>query len=200
HELDITHVAGALVLTPPAGPRLVGQAVRVGPFRGRGDIFDRRVEPDIEDLSFHPRPRPWPALHRNSPVEVAGDAAVFETLAVFEPFPGNRGGEHRPVVLRIDPGAQAFAHETLAQIEVPGLAYFQVPAARDRRTRTDKIGGVELPGAVLALISARPFIVAIRTGPLNIAVGQKASVGRGIDLAFRHFGDQPRIGELPRKM
>ena len=95
----------------------------VGPFGGGGDVFDGRVEPDIEDLALHS----WPGLvalaDGHAPVQVAGDAAVLQALAVVEPFPGDRGGEDRPVGLAVDPGFKPVAQGGLAEIEVLGLAH-----------------------------------------------------------------------------
>ena len=56
HELDVAHVARTLVGAPPAFPVGVGLAVGLGPFGGGGDVFDRRVEPDVEDLALHAGP------------------------------------------------------------------------------------------------------------------------------------------------
>uniref|UniRef100_A0A0N5A620 TRUD domain-containing protein n=1 Tax=Parastrongyloides trichosuri TaxID=131310 RepID=A0A0N5A620_PARTI len=52
HELDVADVVRALVQTPPRAPV---SARLFGPLLGRGDVFDRRVEPDVEDLALHAR-------------------------------------------------------------------------------------------------------------------------------------------------
>jgi hypothetical protein len=178
HELDIAHIPGALVGAPPALPGIRIEALRLGPFGAAGDVFDGRVEPDIEDLAFHPRPVRVALPHRNAPVEVAGDAAVLQPVAVMQPFPGDRGGQHRPAGLPVDPRIEPLLHRRLAQVQVLRLAHLQIGGARDRAARVDQVGRVKLLGAVLALVAARMRIAAIRAGPLDIAVGQEPPVGR----------------------
>ena len=126
--------------------------------------------------------------------------AVLQPVAVVEPFPGDRGREQRPVGLGVDPRAQAVAHQALAQVEVLGLADLEVGRARDRRARLDEVGRVELLGAVLALVAARPRIAAVRTGPLDVAIGQEAPVGGRVDLLLRHLRDQPGVGQPAGEM
>ena len=121
-------------------------------------------------------------------------------VAVVEPFAGDRGGQDRPVGLGVDPGADLVAHRALAQVEVLGLADLQIGRARDRRARVHQIGRVELFGAVLALVAARALVAAIGTGAFDVAVGQKAAVGLGIDLLLRHLLDQARLGQPSRQM
>src|ERR1700719_2307726 len=71
HELDITDVRGPFILTPPASPVT---ACSFGPFHGSADIFDRSVEPDVEDLSFKTRTHLALISYRNTPGKVASDA------------------------------------------------------------------------------------------------------------------------------
>ena len=65
HELGIAHVVGAPVCAPPAFPILT--LARIYPFLRAGDIFDGRIEPDVEHLALHPRPVRLAPLHGNAP-------------------------------------------------------------------------------------------------------------------------------------
>ena len=200
HELDVAHVVRALVGAPPAPPGRLVLPGPLGPFGGGADVLDRRVEPDVEDLALHPRPGRVAAPDRDAPVEVAGDRAVLQPLAVVEPLERDRGREQRPVGLGLDPAAQLLAHQALPQVEVAGLAHLEVGRARDRRARLDQVGRVELLGAVLALVAARPRIAAVRAGADDVAVGQEAAVGDRVDLPLGHLGDQPGVGEPAGEM
>ena len=195
HELDVADAGSALVLAPPALPAGGAEPGRVSPFGGGADVLDRRVEPDVEDLALHPRPGLAAAPDRDAPVEVAGDAAVLKPLAVVEPLLRDRGREHRPVGLGVEPVPQPVAHQALPQVEVLGLAHLEVGRAGDRRARLDQVGRVELLGAVLALVAAGARIAAVRAGALDVAVGQEAAVGGRVDLLLHHFGDQAGVGE-----
>ena len=112
----------------------------------------------------------------------------------------DRGREQRPIGLGLDPAAQLLAHQALPQVEVAGLADLEVGRSRDRRARLDQVGGVELLGAVLALVAARPRIAAVRAGADDVAVGQEAAVGDRVDLPLGHLGDQPGVGEPAGEM
>ena len=182
HELHVAHVVRALVGAPPAFPVLALAGVH--PFRGAGDVFDGRVEPHVEDLALHAGPVLVALPDRDAPVEVPRDATVLQAVAVIEPFLGDGGGQHWPVGLGLDPFAKLVAHQGLAQVEMLGLPHLEVGGARDRRTRLDQVGGVELLGAVLALVAACLVVPAVRAGALDIAVRQEASIGPGIDLLF----------------
>ncbi|MPL95483.1 hypothetical protein SDC9_41654 [bioreactor metagenome] len=192
HELGIGHVLGALVGAPPARPVPAGL---VRPFLGRGDIFDRRVEPDVEDLAFHALPRRALELRRHAPGKVAGDAAVLQPVAIEQPFLRDRSGQHRPVGLAVDPGGKLVLHLGLPQEQVLRLAHLEIGRARDHRARVDQVDRVELLGAIVALIAARRGIAAVRAGALDVAVGQEAAVGDRIHLLFRHLADQPVLGQ-----
>src|SRR6056297_3584200 len=86
HELHISNITGPLVGAPPTFPVTFGTFGGMSPFGGGGDVFDGRVEPDVEDLTLHAGPGLVALPDRNAPVEVAGDAAVLQALAVVEPF------------------------------------------------------------------------------------------------------------------
>ena len=200
HELVIGDIRRPHVGAPPALPGGIRQAMGVGPFGGGGDIFDGGVEPDIEHLALHPRPRLITAPDRNAPMQIAGDAAVLQAVAVVQPLPGNRGGQQRPVGLAVDPRRQLGAQRALFQVKMPGFAHLQIGRARDRRARVDQVGRVELLGAIFALIAARIGIAAVRTGAGDVAVGQKAVVVDGENLLLQDFLDQPVVRQNPGEM
>ena len=137
---------------------------------------------------------------RDAPVEVAGDAAVLEPVAVVQPLLRDGRGEHRPVGFAVDPVVELPAHPRLLQEQVLGLAHLKIGRAADRRARIDEVGRVELLGAVFALVAAGAVIAAIGAGALDVAVGQEAAVGFRIDLFFRDFLDQPGVGQPAGEM
>ena len=59
-------------------------------------------------------------------LEIPGDAAVLQPVAVVQPFLGDRGGQHRPVGLGTDPTVQLVFQLALAQEQVLGFAHFQI--------------------------------------------------------------------------
>ena len=63
-----------------------------------------------------------------------------------------------------------------------GIADLDVGGARHRRARIDQVHRIQHPGAILALVAARPVIAAMRTGADHITVGQEAAVGHRIGL------------------
>ncbi len=98
----------------------------VGPFFGAGDVFNRCVEPHVKDFALHARPVLRTAFHWHTPAEVARDATVLQAITIVQPFLRDRGGEHRPIVFAFDPLRQLIFHLALAQIEMLGLAHFQI--------------------------------------------------------------------------
>ena len=178
HEFPIGDVLGG-VAVPPVLPRLA-LAVLVGPFLGGGDIFDRRVEPDIEDLALE-RAIGDVVGHRNAPFQVAGDAAILQALV--QPLIGDGGDQPRPVgLVAVDPVAQPAGELRLLEEQMGGVADLDILRPRHRRARLDQVDGIKHPGAVLALVAARPLIAAMRTGADHITVRQEAVVGGRIGL------------------
>src|SRR6056297_3017055 len=127
--MPIGNAGGAPVGAPPAFPIGIGLAMRLGPFARAGDVFDGRVEPDVKDLAFHAGPVFLALLDRNAPVQIAGDAPVLQSVTIVEPFLGDRGGQDGPIGLAVDPVLQLAAHVGLAQVQVLGLAHFQIGRA-----------------------------------------------------------------------
>ncbi len=116
-------VVGAFVGAPPVSP---GPTGRIGPLLGRRDVFDRRVEPDVEDLALHARTRPAVRPHdRHAPFQVAGYAPVNQALV--EMLQGNGTGQRLPVGPGLDPGPDRRLQLRLQQIEVPRVAHLQIP-------------------------------------------------------------------------
>ncbi len=139
-------------------------------------------------------------FHRHAPVKVAGDATVAQSVAVVQPFLGDRGGQDRPVGLAVDPFVQIVLQRGLAQVKVLGFADFQIGGPRDRAARLDQVGRVKLLGAVLALIATSLVVAAVRAGALDIAIRKEATIGDRIDLLFGDFLDQSVFRQLARKM
>ena len=75
HELRVAHIVCTFVGPPPAFPILA--FARIYPFLRAGDVFDRRVEPDIEDFTFHSRPGLIAACNGHAPVKITGNATVL---------------------------------------------------------------------------------------------------------------------------
>ncbi len=192
HELDVADIVGAGVGAPPPAPvaRLAVLGV-LGPFLGRGDVFDRRVEPDVEHLVLEARARQPAPRHRHAPGQVAGDAPVDQALV--QVLVGDRARQGRPVGLGVDEAADLLFQLGLQQVEVAGVAHLDVLRARDRRIGLDQVGGVEQPAAVVALVTARRGEAAVRAGPLHIAVGQEAPVVDRIDHPVGALLDQAAI-------
>ena len=103
-------------------------------------------------------------------------------------------------VFEFDPVRQLLPQRRLAQVEVLRLAQLEVGRPRDGAARVDQVGRVKLLGAVLALVAARLVVAAVGAGALDVAVGQEAAVGGGIELPLGHFLDQPVVGQMPREM
>jgi hypothetical protein len=81
-------------------------------------------------------------------------------------------------VLAVDPGlVQPVLHGRLAQVEMLGLAHLEVGGAGDGERGSIRSVGVELLGAVLALVAARLVEAAVGAGALDVAVGQETAVG-----------------------
>ena len=198
HELGIGHIIGAFVGAPPAFP--IRAFTCIDPFLGAGDIFDRRVKPDVEDLALHAGPVLCSVFDRDAPVQIAGDAAVLQAVAVIEPFVGDGGCEYGPVGFGVDPCLQIVTQVGLLEVEVLCFALFQIGCARDGGARIDQIGRVELFCAIVALIAARIFKAAIGAGAFDVAIWQEAAIGLGVDLCFADFFDQALAGESACKV
>ena len=198
HKLGIAHVVGTFVSAPPAFP--IAAFPGIDPFLGAGDIFDGGVEPDIKHLALHPRPIFVAAFDGDTPIKVAGDATVLQTVTVMQPFLGDGRGQHRPVGLAVDPLVQLVLHLRLAQEQVFGRAHLEVSGTGHGGSRVDQVFGVQLFGAVVTLVTAGVFEPAVGAGPFDIAVGQETTVSFGIDLTLLYFFDQPLIVQRTGEM
>ncbi len=87
HKLRVGHVASTLIGPPPAFP--IGTFARINPLLCAGNIFNRGVEPNVENFAFHARPIVGTFFDGDTPIKVTGDAAVLQSVAVGEPFFGN---------------------------------------------------------------------------------------------------------------
>jgi hypothetical protein len=80
--------------------------------------------------------------------------------------------------VRLHPVAHLVDERRLAEEEVLGLPHLEVGAARERGARLEEVGGVQHPGAVLALVAAGALVAAVRARAHDVAVGQEAPVDR----------------------
>ena len=112
HELGIGHVIRAFVRAPPPFP--IVAFARVDPFLGAGDIFDWGVEPDIENLALHPWPIGIALFHRDTPVQIARDATVLQSIPIVEPFFRNGCRQDGPIRFAVDPCLKPIFHRGLA--------------------------------------------------------------------------------------
>ena len=103
--------------------------------------------------------------------------------ALGDPLAGDRQRERRPHVgVGLDPRRHLVDQLRLQEVEVLGLAHLEVGAAGDGAARLDEVGGVEHPGAVLALVAAGVRVAAVGAGADDVAVGQEATVDRRVHL------------------
>ena len=163
-ELDVADVIG---LPPPCSP--VAARRGGGPFLGGGDVTDRRVEPDIEDLVGESLSR-----NRDAPGQIARDAAIAQIGCQ----PAFRGRYHEggPAGAAIDPRAQRSDKLRLAQEQMAAFSDLQRPVARQRRSRVDQFGRIEQRATLVTLITARGRVAAMRAGAEHVAVRQEAAV------------------------
>ena len=111
HEFPIGDGLGRIAV-PPVFPG-IALFVLVGPFLGGSDIFDGRVEPDVEHLALELAIADV-VRHRHAPFDVSGDAAILQPLV--QPFVRNRRDKLRPVgLVAVDPGAQLAGELRLLQ-------------------------------------------------------------------------------------
>ena len=121
--------------------------------------------------------------------------AVVQSLV--EPLVGDRRREDGPVLLLVDPGPHLVGELRLQEEEVPALADLEVGAAAHGRAGLDQVGGVEQPGAVLALVAAGGLVAAVRAGADDVAVGQEAAVVDRVDLLGHPLLDEALLLEPP---
>ena len=89
HELDIAHIIRPFVRAPPPFPFGVVRTARIRPFLGTGNVLNGRVKPDVKHLVFHTRPRVRATFNRHTPIQIACDAAILQTVSVIQPLLGD---------------------------------------------------------------------------------------------------------------
>src|SRR5215831_7340962 len=92
HKLEVTNVAGAFIFAPPSLPVT---ARSISPFLCRADILDRRIKPDVENLSFKTGTDLALVSHWNSPTQIPGNTAIIESF--IQPLARDRGNKEGPV-------------------------------------------------------------------------------------------------------
>ncbi len=194
HELDIADVGGSLAI-PPVLPR-IGFAGGIGPFARRADIFDGRIEPDVEHLALELAVADIVG-HRHAPVEIARDAAIVAALR-----PAICGRWTAPAATSRPHGrrsicAVAARNRDCLRNRCALSRISMSERTRQGRARVVQIGGIEHAGAVLALVAARALIAAIRTGADDIAIRQEALFRVGIDLPGRAHIQMPGLPQGP---
>ena len=131
-----------------------------------GDISDRRIEPNIQNLPFRTVHR-----HRNPPVEIATYCTRLQShiqpalaLPVYVRFPFFMSFQY--------PLAQEWFPFVQRQIPVFGLFHHRL-AATDSGFWVDQVRWAQRGSAGFALVTIGFFIAAMRASPGYIAVGKK---------------------------
>lgn len=96
---------------------------------------------------------------------------------------------------RIHPGADPVRHLRLQEVEVLGLAHFEILRAGNLRIGLLEIGRLEQAAAIVALVAAGALEAAMGTGALDIAVRQETVVVDREDLVLDSLLDQPLLLE-----
>ena len=81
-----------------------------------------------------------------------------------------------------------------------GIANLDILRPGNRRAGIFQIHRIEHSGAILALVAARPVVIAMRTGADDIAVGQEAAIGGGIGLLGDPHIQEAVLPQLPGEM
>ena len=169
------HEAGVFAL-PPLLPRLGKKFLCVG------DVPDRSVEPDIENLTLRSLDR-----NRNAPVKVTAHGARLQTavnpalaLAVDSTPP--------LLVLLKDPITQPRLVLIQRKIPVSGLFLYRLGTA-ELGFRIDQFLRAKRASALLALISIGVRIATLRTGADDVAVSEELS-GLRIVVLLGFLGDE----------
>ena len=124
----------------------------------------------------------------------------MQAVAVVQPFFGDGGGEDGPVCFGFNPVVQTVLHLGLFEEQVFRFAHFQIGGTRDGRAGVDQVFGIKLLGAIVALIAACVLKPAIGAGAFNIAVGEEAAIGLGVNLGLVNFFDQPFVSKCACEM
>ena len=147
-----------------------------------GDVADRRVEPDIEDLALG-------ALHGhgNAPVEVARDGTRLQ--AAVQPALDLAVDVGAPLLVALqDPLAQPLLIVLQREIPVGGLLLDGRGAAQ-LAVRVDELLGAEGAAALLALVAVGAFVAALGAGAHDVAVGEEG-LGLGVVVLLALLGDE----------
>src|SRR3712207_4006877 len=92
-------------------------------------------------------------------------------------------------MIRRPPRSTLFPYTTLFRSHLPR-------PAGDLGVRLYELVGLVPASAVVALVAPGLLVAAHRAGPLDVAVGQKASLGRAVHLLALGLGDVAALLEL----
>ena len=132
----------------------------------RGDVADRRIEPDVEHLAFGPLDR-----HGNAPVEVAAHGTRLQ--AAVQPALALSVDVRFPLLVSFE---NPLAEESLVlvQRQVPVLRLaLHGHRSRHGAVRVDQFVGRERRAALLALVSVGAVVAALGAGAHDVAVGEE---------------------------
>ncbi len=146
----------------------VGICTVARPLLACRQIADDRVVPDIDALAGAE------VVNRefDTPVEITGDRSVEQALLI-DPAPHEIQNVGTPVGLVGEVGTDLGREIGIAEVEVFGLSQHRGGLGK-LRPRVDQVGGIERAAALVALITASVVIGTVRTGALDVAIGQKA--------------------------
>ena len=186
-EVDLLGVAGGEELLEGPALAVLLRLPGVEVVLERGEIADRRVEPDVEVLARRVR-------DRDAEVGlVARDVPVGEGLVALalEPFPRLVGDLRlEPAVLR--PRLQerdALRVGELEEVVLGGLQHRR--RAGERRVRVLQVGRRVDAAAVLARVAVLVLGAADRTLALDVAIGEEHPLHRVVELLDRARVDEP---------
>jgi hypothetical protein len=182
-ELHVTHLSMCFFTPPPAAP-IATDWIGISPFLGGGNIADRRVEPDVEDLTFKARSRHRDAPPRSRVMHRSCNPAASQARAIAITIGGHSPAISPIVQFRVreptDAGRDGESHAT--------------PSCPLRRGSSAGVSGQSdlRPVACLALVAAGSGVTAVRACPDHVTVRQKTVVGWRKILPDNPLLDQPR--------
>ena len=196
-DVVLPHEVIALRPVSPEFPPLVRRAPSLGPLDARRKVADYRFEPHVDPLVVVVGQG-----NRDSPVDVPRDGPVLQP--VLEHLQGEVEDVGSPVVLLFNP----FDKLLLERAE-PEEVVLRPPNLGRRSAhptlQVNKVGGVQGLAAGVALVAPGPGAIAVRTRPLDIAVGEVAAAALAVgqhhlalvDIVLRQQLQEDVLHHLP---